>query len=194
MKGNESDKKDGRDLERLKLTKPQDFGELYDHLAPKIYRHVLIRTNSREEAQDLTAKVFLKTWEYVRDRKKIKNIRAFLYKTADNLVIDWYRTRGATVSLAAAGMDDENPAVDPTDPQDTEAIVSDKFDVELIKQTIPLLKPVEQAVLAMRFIDDMTIGEIAEVLEKSNGAVAVSIHRALRNLTRLYKEQHGDLS
>jgi len=194
MKSNESDKNGRQDIGRLRLSRPQDFGKLYDYLAPNIYRHVLIRTNSREEAQDLTAKVFLKAWEYIRGRKRIKNVRAFLYKTADNLVIDWYRTRTATVSLTDAGIDDENPGREPADPQDTGELVTDKFDAELIRQTMTLLGPNDQALLTMRFIDDLTIEEIADALGKSKGAVAVSIHRALRNLARLAKEQYGNLS
>lgn len=177
---------------RLKLTRSHDFGKLYDYFAPRIYRHTLIRTSSSDEAKDITAKVFLKTWEYLRDRKKIKNIRAFLYKAADNLVIDWYRTRLPVVQLSSTIFGDEGQ-LDLKDPQDVEEAVANKFDIDLIKNVIPDLNPQDQAVIVMRFIDDMSIEEISDVLEKSKGAVAVSIHRALANLARACNKKYGEI-
>jgi len=57
---------------------PDAFGELYDRYAPKIYRYVYFKVSTTTEAEDLTAEVFLKTWEYVQrhadnPEKRIEN-------------------------------------------------------------------------------------------------------------------------
>ncbi|MBI1975370.1 MAG: RNA polymerase sigma factor [Parcubacteria group bacterium] len=176
----------------LCLTHSQDFGKLYDYFAPRLYRHALIRTNSPEEAEDITAKTFLKTWEYVKGRQKIKNIRAFLYKTADNLIIDWYRAKVPVLALSQTRLGEED--IDVVDPQNVEESLIEKFDVSLIKKALAFLKPHEQAILVMRFIDDLTIDEIAEALGKSKGAVAVQSHRALTRLTQICRDLYGTLS
>jgi len=177
---------------KLRLTRAEDFGQLYDHFAPRLYRHALIRTNSAEEAEDITAKTFLKAWEYVRARNRIKNIRAFLYRITDNLIIDWYRTRNPMLALSHEH--DEGMGVDLVDPHDTEAAIIDSFDTELIKRAMRDLPFQDQTVLMLRFVDDLEIGEIAHVAEKTKGAVTVAIHRALKRLMRTCRDQYGTLA
>lgn len=65
----------------------------YDAHADAIFRHCYFKTGERELAQDMTQDVFLKAWSYMQRQDPILNMRAFLYRLADNLVIDWYRKR-----------------------------------------------------------------------------------------------------
>ncbi len=56
------------------------FGSVYDAYAERIWRHIFIRIQLREETNDLTSQVFYKTWEYVKSGRHIMNISAFLYR------------------------------------------------------------------------------------------------------------------
>ncbi|MBU1131828.1 hypothetical protein KKC32_01060, partial [Patescibacteria group bacterium] len=70
------------------------YGQLYDYYVDRIFRFILFKVATTEEAEDLTSEVFLKTWEYINNTgKKIKNLNALLYKIARNKVIDYYRTK-----------------------------------------------------------------------------------------------------
>lgn len=57
-----------------------------------------------------------------------------------------------------------------------------------LRQAIARLRPAQQHLLALRYGADLEIDEIAGLVGKSNGAVRVSLHRALRELRRRYPD------
>ena len=58
----------------------EQFSSIYDEYIEKIYRFVYLKVSSREVAEDITSKVFLKGWETYNSSKHIKNPGAFLYQ------------------------------------------------------------------------------------------------------------------
>ena len=87
---------------KLRVAKdPDAFGELYNIYVDQIFRFIYFKVSRKEEAEDLTAEVFLKTWQYINEEKakKIDNLKAFLYQTARNSVIDFYRKKNPTENL-----------------------------------------------------------------------------------------------
>src|SRR5579863_136343 len=77
--------------------KEKEFLEAYQHYADAIYRHCYFRVYNKELAEDLTQETFIKTWKYITEGKEIKNLKAFLYKVAVNLIIDNSRKKTALV-------------------------------------------------------------------------------------------------
>ena len=66
--------------------KEQEFLDAYKQYADSIYRHCYFRVYNKELAEDLTQETFIKTWKYIAQGKEIKNIKAFLYRVAVNLI------------------------------------------------------------------------------------------------------------
>src|SRR3989344_3440161 len=77
--------------------KEEAFTQGYQTHADAIYRHCYFRVHNKELAQDLTQETFIKTWKYIIEGKEIKNLKAFLYKVAINLIIDDSRKKKAVV-------------------------------------------------------------------------------------------------
>ena len=71
----------------------QKFLKAYDEYSDAIFRHCYFRVSDREKAKDLTQDTFTKTWEYVLKNGEVTDLRAFLYKVANNLIIDTYRKK-----------------------------------------------------------------------------------------------------
>src|SRR3989344_6691072 len=72
----------------------QQFGKIYDKYIEKIYRFVFLKVDSQEIAEDLTSEVFTRGWEsFKREKCDIKNMQAFLYQIARNLIVDHYREK-----------------------------------------------------------------------------------------------------
>ncbi|MBI2013546.1 MAG: sigma-70 family RNA polymerase sigma factor [Candidatus Colwellbacteria bacterium] len=171
-------------IKKAKDGESHAFGLLYDWYLPKIYRFVLLKVSHREEAEDITHQVFLKAWTGIADY----NHRGFpfgswLYRIARNSVIDHYRSSGRVgteISLESAGI--ELP-----DSENKDSKIDSKLQLEVIMQSIPRLKEVEQDVLLMRFVDDMPHEEVANVIGKSVGATKLIQHRAIRNLKDILK-------
>ncbi len=66
--------------------------------------------------------------------------------------------------------------------------VDQKFSLVLVKNAIAKLEPDQQDVIVMKFVDELSNKEISDVLGKSEGAIRVIQHRALRQLKKLIEE------
>lgn len=159
------------------------FGKIYDKYIDKIYRFVFLKVSSEEVAEDLTSEAFLRTWEvFKNDQDKIRNVSAFLYKTANNLVVDHYRQKGK-ISIIPA---EDVSIVDPQ--QNLERDSKINSDMELIRAGLGKLKDDYQNVIILRYLDDMPIAEVAKIMDRTRGATRVLLHRALKALREEVKE------
>lgn len=160
----------------------KQFLALYDTLQDAIFRHCYFRLYNRERAKEITQESFLKTWEALAKGQDIQNLRAFIYRVANNLIIDDTRKKkeSSLEMLQEEGfepMDHSSP-----DPH----IRIDAQDMVLRLQDMP---EEEREVLVMRYLDEMKPKEIAEILGLSQNVVSVRIHRALKKLHILLQKK-----
>lgn len=156
---------------------PEAFGVLYDYYLPKIYRFVLFKVSHREQAEDLTHQTFLKAWENVRSYKPMGySFSSWLYRIARNNVVDHYRRRNLQTDIEEVAPEDLG--ID--DSLGTKIEI--RFQWEQVLVAIRGLSEVEQDVLIMRFVEDMPHQEVAKAVDKSESAVKVIQHRALKKL------------
>ena len=156
------------------------FGLLYDYYQPKIYRFIAIKVSRSEEAEDLTHQVFLNAWQNI---KNYKNqgfpFSSWLYRIARNQVIDYYRTSKETVDVEQ--VDPEYFAV----PASIHFEVDNNLKIGEVRLAIEKLSPDYQDVIIMRFVEELSIKETADTLQKSEGAVKLMQYRALKKLKEL---------
>ena len=158
------------------------FGQLYDHYLPKIYRFVLIKVTYKEHAEDITQQTFLKAWKSIkRYQDKGHPFGSWLYRIARNSVIDHYRK--GKEEAAIEDIPEDILGVDNSLSQN----LDDKFEWEKILRSIKDLNDVEHDVLIMRFVEDMQHSEVASVVDKSENAVKVIQHRAIKKLEEKLK-------
>lgn len=155
----------------------ENFSKIYDKYVDKIYRFVFVKVNSQEIAQDLTSETFLRGWKSFQDQnKKIENHSAFLYQIARNLVVDYYRQKGKNSVISTENL----PITDPRTNLEEGAIFASDLDV--IKANLAGLKDEYQTVVIWHYLDDLSVPEIAKMLNKSEEGVRVTLHRALKAL------------
>ena len=165
-------------LLRLKKKDPEAFAQIYDLYVTPIYRFIYFKVATHQDAEDLTSEVFLKTWHYiVENNESIENLKALLYKTARNLVIDFYRQRAKREFVreeeALLGIQDDHQ-------QSLLMQIETQADMRKIEIVLRKIKDEYREVIILRFIEELSISEIAKVLDKSKGAIRVLIHRALK--------------
>jgi RNA polymerase sigma-70 factor (ECF subfamily) len=159
------------------------FGSLYDRYQPAIYRFIVVKVGSREEAEDITHHVFLSAWTKVRTYKHRGHpFSSWLYQIARNMVIDHYRSRKDDVSLDR--LDPESSII----PAVAQSDLSITLQLEKVHRAVKELKPDYQDVIILRFIEDLPLKEAAAILKKSEGAVKLAQHRAIKEL----KKKLGD--
>lgn len=151
------------------------FGRLYDSTLDRIYRYIFFRVTDTELAEDLTSQVFLKAWENLRRYKPGGPFVAWLYTIARNTVIDHYRTRKQSVPLDQTVIKDDPELDDKVDL---------KHDIGILQEAMQDLTEEQREVLTLRFLADMETGEIAERMQKSEGAIRALQMRALQALAK----------
>ena len=160
----------------------EDFLAAYDAYADQLFRYCLIRIRDREMAKDVVQETFTSTWAYIASGKHIQHMRAFLYKTVHNRIIDTMR-RKRFVSLDTMTEEDGyEPASEP------EPTAAEREETKAALKLLDTLDDLYRTVIMMRFVEELTLGEIAEVLHVSENVVSVRIHRGLKQL-REYAER-----
>lgn len=159
-------------------TKKEQFSLIYDQYIGKIYRFVYLKVSSQETAEDITSKVFTKAWEaFLHEHANIKNQNAFLYKIAQNSVIDYYRERDRRPTVST---DSIAPMVDTRTDIHQKAVLN--ADMDTMKVALAKIKKEYQDVIIWYYLEDMPAEEIAMLLGRPAGTVRVMIHRALEML------------
>jgi len=161
----------------------KEFGQIYDQSVDKIYRFVYIKVNSKEVAEDLTAETFTKAWKAFEvswhEGNPIRDPKSFCYRTARNLVIDYYRSKGKdrAVPLDSVQLADTSRGIE------ERAMINS--DMNMVMKGLSGLKGDYQDVIIWRYLDELSITEIAELLDRSEDATRVLIHRAMTSLKKV---------
>lgn len=162
------------------------LSELYDRYELKIYSYVYRRTNDQSLAEDLTAQVFLRMLEAIRnDRAWHSSFSGWLYRIAHNLVIDHYRRRDRQPQVA---LDDAPILPDLTEnPVETAEL---RLDAEMLRAAIRRLTEDQAQVISLRFLEGYSFNEIAGMMEKTEGAVKALQHRAFATLRQYLQVEY----
>ncbi|MFO0718883.1 MAG: RNA polymerase sigma factor [Candidatus Paceibacterota bacterium] len=157
------------------------FLDSYREHTDALFRYCYFKTLNRDEAKDMLQETFVKTWEYIRNGGEVINMKAFLYRTAHNIVVDHYRKKKAVSldNLFEEGFDVSNE-------NDTVQDLENKIDGA---EAIKLLNQIPKAyrdVVYMQYVDGLGVKEIADILGESPNNISVKIHRGLEKIKKLY--------
>lgn len=161
------------------------FGQIYDLYFDKVYRFVYFRVNHQETAEDLTAETFIRVWNKLRGISDLAAFNGWVYQIARNLVIDYYRTRKSTLDLQEL----ENVL----EYEDNVVAMTDLgFEQKRFFEALQKLPSDQRLVVKFKFLDELDNGEIAKILDKSEGAVRVIQHRAIAALREILNNQQDE--
>src|SRR5579872_2549207 len=149
----------------------KEFLQAYDELSSALFRYCFFKTRDRELAKDILQDTFMKTWAYIQAGNKVKNLKAFLYRSANNLIIDWYRKQ-KMLSLDAL----TEEGFDPPDPFSHTEIAAE---LEQAMKVLSTLEQSDQDIIIWRYVDELSVGEIAAILSEKENTISVRLHRAI---------------
>ncbi len=161
------------------VIKEGEFEKIYDDFAPKIFKFCYFRVSSREEAEDIASMVFMRAWDHINTGKDVSNLQGFLFRIATNLVIDYYRNHKERKDIS---IDDPRTNRDIPDKHDMTEHIDRDLLVEDIRRKIDVLPESYREIIILRYINDLTIGEIAKILETSENNISVRLYRAIDKL------------
>lgn len=157
----------------------QSFLKLYDEFSGPLFRHCYFRVSSREVAEDLTQELFMRIWNHLAAGKTIDKPKAFLYRIAGNLIIDYYRKK-KELSLDALGEGGYDP------PGASADSILDYAAGQHALSLVAKLESPYREVLIMRYVDGLSLGDIAQIIGESENTVSVRIHRGVEKLKKLF--------
>jgi len=167
-------------LERASQADPAALGMLYDLYSPKIYSYIYHRVGQAELAEDMTGQVFMRMLEAIRSGHIWRtSFSGWLYRIAHNLIIDYYRRR-----QRASFVDIEEVPPLRAVREDPLRMVEQRLDSERLRAAIATLTEEQAQVITLRFLEEMSISEVAEIMDKSEGAIKALQYRAVLALRR----------
>lgn len=175
---------DARLIERAKRGEVEAFGCLYERYLESIYRYIRTRVAEDRTAEDLTETVFLRSYESL-SRYKEKGLRfsAFLYQIARNLLVDHYRQKEEELPLESA----DQISVSPSRIDDI-IVIQDQ--VDRLRVGLEALPEEYREIIRLRVLLELSTAECAQWTGRSEGAVRVLLHRAMKALKRQVVKDH----
>lgn len=151
------------------------FAELYRRHVDRVYRYCRFRVHHEQDAQDLTAQTFMTALEQIGHYRGEGTVAAWLLGIAYHKSIDLLR---ATPSLTGLEMADGLSAPDPQ----PEALLAQAIQRSDLEQALRTIAPERAEALSLRFFGELSNREVAAVMQKSEDAVKMLIHRGIQEL------------
>ncbi len=155
------------------------FGHIYDTYSKQVYNFLFSKVRHPEVCEDLVHTVFLKTWTNLKSYQPRSSAKfsTWLFQIANYTLIDYWRTKKSTVELIEV----ENLAAFAQDPKFYE-------EYGYLWKAVEQLPLNYQTVLDLRFKQDMSVEEAAQVMNKTPIGIRVLQHRAMKALKSKLKK------
>jgi RNA polymerase sigma-70 factor (ECF subfamily) len=170
------------------------FGQLVDLYKDKIFHLAYRMTGSRQEAEDIVQETFMRVYANLDKYDSRWKFSTWIFRIGNNLCIDRLRKRRPTWSLDA-----ENPDADGVDgyamlptndasPEDRMVLSEMQKN---IRDAIAQLPDKYRSVVVLRYLQDLSLNEIADILELPVSTVKTRLHRGRESLRR--KLEHDSI-
>src|SRR2546426_6966573 len=166
-------------IERVRKGDQDAAGTLYERYFDRIYNYVYARLGRVEDAEDLAISRMtgsLTPLDLFQDQAV--GFSSWVYRIAHNATIDHYR-RSGKVTLVPLENAILPQTVDPAE------VALEQLSNEDLRVALRDLTEEQQQVLILRFFQDLTAAQVADIMGKSVGAVQALQHRALGSLERV---------
>jgi len=163
------------------------FGVLYDRYSALVFQKCLGMTRDRDLAKDLTHDIFLKAFVNLGKFDHRSKFGTWLYRITYNYCLDHLRKaqRRRTDDI------DEHPVKD--------GLAEDRYEAELLAlraerlgAVLEALDPEDRALLLMKYMEDLSVKEMMEVLELGESAVKMRMLRARERALGKYRELYPE--
>ncbi len=154
------------------------FAALYRRYLDRVYGYAFYQLGDHHDAEDVTERIFMAALRALPEfHDQGSTFRAWLFRIAHNTIANAHRSRARRRTEPLP--DDFQRAAPNADPAGQVALADE---LREIRRVVAQMPEDRRQVILLRFVDDLSTAEIAEVLDRSAGAVRVLLHRSLRDL------------
>ncbi len=160
-----------------------DFDELYIKFSDKIYKYFYWQIHDFYLAEDFTSEVFVRAWKNWK-RFKPDYSKAWLYKIARNLLIDYFRKKK---DIREMHLSFQEEGIEPSYDEDFIEKIQKDGQVKDLNEALSLLSDNLREVVILRFMEELSAKEVGEILGITEVNVRVLQYRALKKLREVLK-------
>jgi len=155
------------------------FEELYVSYSPDVYRFAAWLSGNSKDAEDIASETFVRAWVNF-STIRTETLKAYLFTIARNIYLESLRKNHSHAKL------DETY----TDPRPgMEKILEHQSELDQVRNILLTLPEVDRSAFVMRVQHDLSYAEIGRVLQLSENAVKVKVHRVRKRLFEERKEK-----
>lgn len=169
----------------------QQFAQLYQHHVEQVYRFLFFRLGNQQDAQDVTAQTFLSAWESFASFRGQSSVATWLFVIARRRLVDYFRSRGFTEQQRTQPLESVVELPDRINPPLVQ--VMQRLQVEQVVQALGQLSDERAEALSLRLFAGLSAREIAQVMNKSEAAVKMLVHRGLGELKGRLPDEDASL-
>ncbi|HET8777625.1 MAG TPA: RNA polymerase sigma factor [Candidatus Limnocylindria bacterium] len=156
------------------------FGALYRRYLDRVYGYCYYLLGDHHDAEDVTERTFMAALAAIDGyRDEGASFRSWLFRIAHNQLVNALRSRRRR---RASSLDE---VVEPVSDADPAGFVGMAEESRRLRRALDALPEDRRQVVVLRFVDGLSAREIGAVLGRSEGAVRVLQHRALRQLAEI---------
>jgi RNA polymerase sigma-70 factor (ECF subfamily) len=159
-------------IQQLRQGDLKALGGLYDRHRHLVYRTALAITGDTEAAADLLHDTFLRLYRFGHRIDPSRPIEPWLYRMTANMSYTWVKRRGRW-QQALRDMADRLSRDHPTSP--SQQLEKNEAWLE-IRRALQAISPEKRVVVVLYYLNDLSIGEIAEILDLPLGTVKSRLH------------------
>ena len=168
------------------------FQQLYEKYHQDVFQFIFYMVKSRETAEDLMQEVYIKVMNNYEKFEGKSSERTWLYSIARNTAIDYYRKQKNWKQRLSFNFEWGRDSIKDDQPLPEEvALLND--DIKSVYKSLEKCTIDQKTVLILRYVQDLSIVETAEILNWTVSKVKTTQHRALKTLKASYVfEEHGE--
>ena len=176
-------------MENVRDGRVEKLAVLFERYQTMLYNFFLRLTGNRAASEDLVQEVFMRVLKYRAGYMGDSRFNVWLFQVARNAHVDYLRKRKGTLPLD--GQYVETPSREPL----PEAAYEADRKVDLVRRALDRLPVQKRELLVLFRFQNLKLREIAELLGCQVGTVKAQVHRALKDLSRIYLDlQKGNVS
>jgi RNA polymerase sigma factor (sigma-70 family) len=179
---------DNEIMESVRDGQIEKLAILFERNHVSIYNFFLRMTGSSNISEDLVQEVFLRVLKYRKSYQGRSKFRVWLFQIARNAHIDYLRKKKDSYSLEDQFYDIPSGEIRPEDSMEKSQ------EAAKISQALSKLPLKKREVLILSRYQDMKYKEIADLFGCQIGTVKTYVHRALKDLSKIYFELNGGLA
>jgi RNA polymerase sigma factor (sigma-70 family) len=176
---------ENRLMEEVRDGKVERLAILFERHQVMLYNFFLRLTRNRSNSEDLVQEVFFRILKYRRTFQGKSKFTVWMYQIARNAHIDYLRKRSPEVPLEDQFEEAASPETAPPERLESE------IDSTLLREALDRLSLRKREVLLLSRFQEMKYKDIAELLGCNIGSVKSSVHRAIKDLARIYSQLQG---